>query len=95
MTYFTANSAPFEYDEHGFEIPGPTEWCLNYPSDDCEGMSQTRYSRSGLTQSVKCDGCQNVLDEALDRIQNRYPDSSVAPSWFDPTYAGESWDSDY
>ncbi len=90
-----ANEAPFTYDEHGFEVPGPTEWCLNFDQGRCSGNTQTRYSRSGLTQSVKCDGCQYTLDEKLDEIQQRYPDSPVAPSWFDPTYAGESWDEDY
>lgn len=90
-----ANDAPFQYDADGFEIPGPTEWCLNYPSENCDGTTATRYSRSGLTQSVKCDGCQQALDDILDGINRRYPDSPFAPSWFDPTYAGEHWDSDY
>lgn len=92
---FIANEHEFETDEHGFELPGPTEWCLNYDQGNCSGPTRTRWSRSGLTQSVKCDGCQHDLDERLDDVQRRYPDSSVAPSWFDPTYAGESWDDDY
>jgi len=31
----------------------------------------------------------------IDEVRERYPDSSFAPSWFDPSYAGESWDDDY
>lgn len=42
--------------------------------------------------------CQTHADlfwERRQRIDNDYPDSDVAPSWFDPTYAGESWGDDY
>jgi len=34
----------------------------------------------------------------LERYENsieRYADSDVAPSWFDPSYAGERWNEDY
>jgi hypothetical protein len=30
-----------------------------------------------------------------ERIEREYPDSPIAPAWFDETAAGEHWDSDY
>ena len=72
--------------------------CINWdtnPNGDCGGRVEERTSRSGLTVSVKCENCYNRLQERLDEIEQRYPDSPFAPSWFDPTYAGETWDSDY
>lgn len=42
--------------------------------------------------------CDYHMTKSLQRnreIQERYPDSSVAPSWFDPDDAGEYWDDDY
>ena len=39
--------------------------------------------------------CDLHWNERLDRRQNSmemYADSDVAPSWFDPSYAGERWD---
>lgn len=82
-----------EWFDH--DAPAPTERCHNYPSHTCEGVVTTVVSRSGLSTSHKCEGCQEDLAGRLAAIDERYPDSSVAPSWFDPTYAGERWDSDY
>jgi hypothetical protein len=42
--------------------------------------------------------CDAHWDERLrqdERIRNDYPDSPIAPSWFDPADAGERWDDDY
>lgn len=89
MTY---DADELEYDDGGFVKEMPTERCDNHPSPTCSGTTLPRTSRSGLTHSLKCTGCQNDLDERLDEIDQRYPDSDVAPSWFDPTYVGESWD---
>ena len=72
--------------------------CINYDFNvmgDCGGRVELRLSRSGCTESVKCENCYNALQERLDEIEARYPDSPFAPSWFDPSYAGEHWDSDY
>jgi len=39
------------------------------------------------------DCCDRCTDRHHDRQQRTdYYDSDVAPGWFDPTYAGESWD---
>ena len=47
-----------------------------------------------MTHSLKCTGCQTALEDRLNEFDRRYPDSATPPSWFDPTYAGESWDED-
>lgn len=42
--------------------------------------------------------CDHHFAGRLDRYENsleRYADSDVAPSWFDPSYCGERWDEDY
>lgn len=92
MSMYTYDPAELEVDEHGFAKPMPTERCVHYPSGNCAGPTLPRTSRSGLTHSLKCDGCQDALDEQLDAIERRYP--KQAPADFDPLYAGEVWDED-
>lgn len=65
------------------------------PTLACGGEVVEYWSRSGATKSARCEVHWIRHNEILDGIAHRYPDSSVAPDWFDPTYAGESWDSDY
>lgn len=77
------------------EFPGSTAECLNFDQGNCEGEVLTVVSRSGLTTSNKCRACLDRLDAALRGVDERYPDSATPPSWFDPTYAGETWDEDY
>jgi hypothetical protein len=72
-----------------------TEKCRNADESPCGGEVFERWSRSGMTSTVRCDVHQRAHDEILDGIANRYPDTSVAPDWFDESYAGERWDSDY
>lgn len=87
-----------EFDENGFEMPLPPAACEvggRYPEIAHHGETFTRYSRSGMTSTLMCWDHWIHHNEILDGIAERYPDSSVAPAWFDPTYAGESWDSDY
>lgn len=96
MTYFASN---FEstFDADGFEIPAPAEACSSRSRETtpCSGDVLTRYSRSGMTSTLRCEGHEMAHQDVLDGISRRYPDSDVAPSWFDPTYAGESWNDDY
>lgn len=84
-----------EYDDSGFEKPRPATDCRSFGNGDCTGEVFTRYSRSGMTSTVRCDGHESAHQDMLDGISRRYPDSPVAPDWFDPTYAGERWDDDY
>lgn len=67
---------------------------------DCAGEVFPRYALSG--SGIAYDRCDKGYDEyvarvqpAIDAVNERYPDHSQPPTWFDPTYAGESWDDDY
>lgn len=97
MTTYAFNIYDVPTDENGFFMAMPTEKCSNAADETvtCEGPAEVRYSRSGMTATIRCEGCQDRHDEVLDGIARRYPDSPTPPSWFDPTYAGESWDEDY
>ena len=87
---------------HGFadccnvEIPTlDASECLNF-GPDCEGEVEYRFPLSGSGKSFpRCDLHWSERLDAQERINERYPDSPFAPADFDPTYAGESWDSDY
>lgn len=67
--------------------------CLDDHKGGCSGSVEMRESLSGTgTPIARCDShWQERLDWQAehDRI---YPDSPCAPSWFDPTAAGERWE---
>jgi hypothetical protein len=69
--------------------------CLNAGGDNCVGAVEYRMA---LTTSGKpFPRCEKHWLERLkqhEKDQEKYPDSPLAPSWFDPTYAGERWDED-
>jgi hypothetical protein len=70
--------------------------CLDDPGGGgCHGPIAYRMALSGTGRSFpRCDGhWADRLDEQ-ERIASRYPDSPIAPSDFDPSYAGERWDED-
>jgi hypothetical protein len=75
--------------------------CIEHDSpDECEGEVGMYYALSGSGIAYpRCDLGYEVYvartQPRLDEVNERYPDSSFAPSWFDPTYAGERWDDDY
>jgi hypothetical protein len=77
------------YDEHG-EIDRD---CIDGP-DECKGQTLYRESLSGTgTPIPRCDKHWHKRLDLQDEINQRYPEH--APSDFDPSYAGESWDEDY
>lgn len=41
-----------------------------------------------------CSSCANKRETKMAKIREDYPDSPMAPSWFDPANAGETWDSE-
>ena len=43
----------------------------------------------------RCDFHQDQREQDRENSMERYADCDVAPSWFDPAYAGERWDDDY
>ena len=67
--------------------------CLEY-GPDCSGPVEYRMPLSATGRSFP--RCDKHWDERLDvqeGINQRYP--VLAPSDFDPAYAGEHWDEDY
>ena len=67
--------------------------CLDdHGKNTCQGKTEYRYPLSATGKSFP--RCEYHWDERLveqERINDRYPDSDVMPSWFDPSYAGETW----
>lgn len=74
--------------------------CLDSNESPCHGEVFERLTRSGSGMTFpRCDKHYAEYAERMDAIhaktRQRYPDTDCAPSWFDPTYAGESWNDDY
>jgi len=68
--------------------------CLGYRADDVTCSGPVEYHTIGMATRA-FPRCIKHLRERLDVRENsmeRYADCSAAPSWFDPSYAGESWD---
>lgn len=70
--------------------------CLQ-ESGECSGEVEYRFSTSPSGRSFpRCDKHWSEHLQRVEGINRRYaPNSSVPPSDFDPSYAGESWDEDY
>ena len=67
--------------------------CLDGPVM-CKGEVRYRMALSGTGRSFpRCDKHWSDRLAVQDGINSRYP--THAPSDFDPSYAGESWDEDY
>lgn len=85
-------------DEIGDDVDLGHDRCIDRhgSGEECDGPTVLRPSLSGTGTSIaRCDRhWERRLDEE-DRLRRDYPDSPNPPSWFDPTYAGEHWDSDY
>jgi len=63
--------------------------CYESGRGNCSGKLQY------CDKLVRCDKhCDDFYDRMED-INRRYPDSDVAPDWFDPMNAGERWNDDY
>lgn len=69
----------------------------------CRGEIMTGPSASGASEYTKCEVGWNEYGEFSrslhEDINSRYPGydnpHSLPPAWFDESYAGERWDSDY
>jgi hypothetical protein len=69
--------------------------CLDAGREDdpCEGAVEYRHALSGTGRSFpRCARHWEARLKEQDRINRTYP--TLAPSDFDPAYAGESWDED-
>jgi len=70
--------------------------CLDYGTSDCAGAVEYRMSLSGSGMAFqRCDAHWDQRLEREEQLRQDYPDSPIAPSWFDPFAAGERWDDDY
>lgn len=79
----------------------PTEplECLDEHPDADGCVGEVVYHSNPYSSSFKAwPRCEKHYDQYLTKmegINQRYPDSPIPPSDFDPTYAGERWDDDY
>lgn len=62
----------------------------DWPDEDA---IEYRVQVGGVGTFGRCPACVERIHEAGERAAEYRSD--VAPSWFDPDYAGERWDSDY
>lgn len=71
--------------------------CINSGDETgCKGEVEYRPPLSGTGRSFpRCDKHWEERLDTEERLRRDYPDTSTPPSWFDPSYAGESWDNDY
>lgn len=80
-----------EIDRIEIEAPHDADECLEY-GDDCEGPVDL-YTVGRATRAFP--RCRRHIERRWESYENsieRYADSDVPPAWFDPSYAGESWD---
>lgn len=61
---------------------------------DCRGKVDM-WTTDGLRYWPRCDFHGERRLERYENSIERYANSDVAPSWFDPSYAGERWNDDY
>ena len=80
------------YDEFG----DPVE-CSDKRKGGCNGDVEFRLNpfTDSFKSYTRCQVHAEAWLDGLERINSRYPDSPVAPSWFDSANAGERWDDDY
>lgn len=77
------------------EVPHEASECLDFGSGDCAG--EVSMWHSGGMNGRSWPRCERHGEARLRRHEEsieRYADSDVAPSWFDPSYAGERWNED-
>jgi hypothetical protein len=78
-------------------VPNPESLtCLNHHEEDCSGRVELRTPLSGSGKSFpRCDAHWSKRLAMQERNNRNYPDSPIAPAWFDPSNAGERWDDEY
>lgn len=73
------------------ERPTDPRECVNF-GPDCRGEVDW-FDPSGRGRGAqRCGHHRDVRAEQYEDSIERYAYSAMPPSWFDPTYAGESWD---
>lgn len=67
--------------------------CINRHQGECVGPVQEYESLAGTGDPVaRCRGHRREAVARVEATRRVYPDSPVAPAWFDPAAAGETWD---
>ena len=72
--------------------------CLqhNPNDDDCKGEVNYHWNGDpGGSTFPRCDRHQQLREASRENSIEKYANSDIAPSWFDPSAAGERWDDDY
>ena len=72
----------------------PDQECLRAHRNDCDGALGVRYSALG-TPITECQKHMEESEAKNAATAERYPDTDIAPVWFDESIAGEHWGSDY
>jgi len=81
-------------DQSWRDEPDPQPECLQRHDGRCEGSVEYRMSLSGTGTSIpRCDYHWAKRLETEEEHNRKYP--VLAPSDFDPDYAGERWDDEY
>lgn len=89
LAQFDADSEPIRFVCE-VEVPMPAEECLEY-SDDCKGPVDYHAIGNGRAFPRCAHHWSRRLDARATSME-AYAEVLNPPSWFDPTYAGESWD---
>jgi hypothetical protein len=69
--------------------------CMNGP-EGCRGPVEWHSIDPGRQKAFpRCEAHWDRRLRSRENSMELYADSDVAPSWFDPSIAGERWDDDY
>jgi len=80
--------------EYQHDVDAPP-LCLDAsPANSCSGDVEY-HSIDGLRAWPRCEKHFDLRLDRYEDIMEKYAQSDVAPSWFDPADAGERWDYDY
>lgn len=72
--------------------------CLEWGVESSPCVGPVEYHSIDPGRAKAFPRCERHWSERLAARENsieKYADSDVEPSWFDPTFAGERWDDDY
>jgi hypothetical protein len=64
--------------------------CLNQ-DELCQGPVDYWFTGGRLKGFPRCDYHGMKRQDQYENSMEKYADSDVAPDWFDPSYAGETW----
>jgi hypothetical protein len=77
-----------------YEAPLPAEECLEWQSGRCQGPVEPHTVGDSLKAWPRCDYHYEQRCQNYENSMERYANQVNPPAWFDPSYAGESWDAD-